>query len=62
MTKVRIYHIPDGYTDVVCNYVDVVPSKKQCIIHGGPDDGKVFENSSGAWAIKETAGIQETLF
>ena len=62
MTKIRVYHIPNGYTDVICDGVTVVPNKNQCIVRGGPDDGKIFENSSGAQVIKYDVGIQGSLF
>ena len=62
MVIIRIYHIPKGYTDITCDAVDVIPSKEQCVIHGGPNDGMIFTNSSGARVIRDTAGIQDSLF
>ena len=62
MNVIRIYFSPNGYKDIICDCVDVIPSTHQCRINGGEEDGVIYDNADGARAIRETAGIQETLF
>ena len=53
MNLIRIYHIPKGYTDVVCNSVDVDCKIFKVTVRGGQQDGKEYYHSSGAKVLKE---------
>ena len=53
MCLIRIYHIPKGYTDVICNSVDVDGKIFKVTVRGGQQDGKEYYHSSGAKVLKE---------
>jgi len=57
MNLMRIYHVPKGYTDVVCDHVtldDVVWGKScRATVHGGLRDGMVYHDCRGVKLIGE---------
>ena len=57
MDKIRIYFIPKGYKDIVCNMVILDGMLHTIEVVGGKEDGNVYGNCSGAKVIK--FGVEE---
>ena len=53
MNLIRIYHMPKGYTDVVCESVEIDTKIFKVTIRGGQQDGKEYYHSRGAKVLKE---------
>ena len=53
MNLIRIYHMPKGYTDVVCESVEIDTKISKVTIRGGQQDGKEYYHSRGAKVLKE---------
>ncbi len=52
MNLIRIYFMPKGYEDIICNSVEIT-SSNDAIIRGGKLDGKKFYLVRGAMLLKE---------
>ena len=50
MSKIRIYVLPKGYIDVICDSVTMAPvlGGSQAVINGGNRDGEIIKNVRGA--------------
>ena len=48
MVKIRIYFIPSGYKDIVCEAVNFNAKDNFVIVIGGKEDGEIYENCKGA--------------
>ena len=60
MNLIRVYFIPKGYVDVICDHVKVYFNKVEII--GGEQDDNTYVGTRGARLLKEDVVIQGTLF
>ena len=52
---IRVYLLPKGYTDFICNGVEVYPieGRHDAKVIGGEQDGTILVNVRGAKVIKD---------
>ena len=55
MTKIRVYFLPKGYKDFICDSVTIEPilGGHKATVNGGKHDGEVIKDGYGARVIKE---------
>lgn len=59
MDKIRIYFMPKGYKDIICNQVIVDGKNYTGEIIGGKEDGIIYQRCYGAKVIKFNVEVEE---
>ena len=59
MDKIRIYFIPKGFKDIICNAVIIDGKNKTAKIIDGKEHNTIYQNCRGARVIKCNVEEQE---
>lgn len=52
MSKIRIYFMPKGYKDIICEFVEIDGTLNIATIIGGKENGNVYGYCRGAKVLK----------
>ena len=61
MDKIRIYFIPKGYKDIVCDLIILNGKEHTAQVCGGKEDNTIYTNCRGAKVIKFEVDEDEEL-
>ena len=52
MVRIRVYFMPKGYTDIICDSVIYNNGNNTVKIIGGKEDGVIYNNCAGARMLR----------